>query len=677
MSHTLRVTVIVGLLLVSLGVAGVGAADEPQHEHPDETGDDADLASVERWLGDNMGETHADCTEGINVGNFDACEDLDEEYKSYLDRYVTVAGDVGGEETEERAERFNETRQQQAELAELMQEFNRTYDDYRNARAAGNETRARAEARELRRLADRIREIGGELAVNFRELDGAVDADLNESANTTHQTTQGVVTLTNSAEQETFETTETIVSVDPVATFSKPATVTGAVRNSTGEPLSNTTVVVSDGAEQRTVRTNARGQFRTIYRPTVVETGQRNLTVEYVPADTSEYLGSNATTTVEVRPVQPSVTITNATPSVRFNEIVSVEGTVQSGEQAVPGVPVAVYVGDQILTTTRTNEAGTFETATRLPASVPAGNRTLSVRASEPDHAISPSRARTQLKILPTSTNLSANAVYTAGADDIRVKGQLTVDNATEVGERPLTISVDGKEYSTTTNVNGRYALTINASDDQHNIVVRYDEPYTNLRAATADTSLDPKAGFTKEAIGTTAGIKDALVSFVRDSPVLAGLVGLVLMVNAIIWPLVWRARRTDDTTETDGTEEGEPEQAALSEATEQDRSHALLAAARDHLDKSPKDAVQASYAAVRTGLADSSDDTAGAKTHWEFYHSVTDGLDGERASALRSVTEAFERATFAPDGIDSESAAATLDEAERCLTAGDGGTTD
>jgi hypothetical protein len=666
-----------GILLFSLGVAGVGVADEPQHEHPDETGEDGDLAAVERWLGDNMGEIHADCTEGINVGNFDACEDLDEEYKSYLDRYVTVAGDVSGEDGEERAERFNETRQQQAELAELMQEFNRTYESYKEARAAGNETHARAEAREMRRLADRIRELGGEVAVNFRVLDSSVDADLGTAANSTEESTREVVILTESVEQETFERTETTISVDRVATFREPATVSGTVRNSTGVPISNATVVISDGTQRRTVRTDTAGQFRTDYRPTVVEAGPRKLTVNYVPADASEYLGSNATTTVEVRPVASSVTIRNATTAVRFNETVSVQGAVHSGERLVPGIPVTVYIGEKVLTTTRTNDAGTFEAAVRLPAEVPAGNRTLSVRASEPGQAISPSRARTPLTVLSTPTNLSANAVYTADSDGIRVTGQLNVENAGEVGERPLAISVDGEEYSTTTNVDGGYALTVNASEGRHDIVVRYDEAETNLQPATAETSIEPKESFTEEAVDATGGVVDALVSFIQNSPVLAGIGGLALAVNAIIWPLVWRSRRTDASKEMEGTDEEPPEEAAVSEATERDQSQALLDAARNQLDQSPKDAVQAGYAAVRTGLSGSSEDAVGARTHWEFYHSVSNELDTDRASALRTVTEAFEQATFAPEGIDSSSAASTLDEAERCLTAGDGGTTD
>jgi phosphatidate phosphatase APP1 len=675
-SHTLRVVVFVGLLLCSLGVAGVAVADDPQHEHPDETDDDADLAAVERWLGDNMGEIHADCSEGINVGNFDACEDLDEEYKSYLDRYVTVQGDVGGEQVEERIERFNETRQQQAELAELMQEFNRTYDDYREARAAGNETRARAEARELRRLADRIRELGGELAVNFRELDGSVSADLNMSANVTRETTQEVVTLTNSVEQETFETTETAISVDQVATFREPATVTGTVYNSTGAPLPNATVVVADGPEQRTVRTNATGQFRTIYRPTVVEAGAQNVTVNYVPADASEYLGSNATATVEVRPVASSVTITNATTAARFNETVSVRGAVHATDQSVPGVPVTVYIGDRALARTRTDSAGEFATTLRVPVDVPAGNRTLSVRASEADRAISASRARTPLSVLSTSTNLSANAVYTADSDGIQVTGRLTAENADEVGERPLTVRVNGEEYSTTTTVNGGYTLNVNASEGPHDIAVRYDEPGTNLQPATAETSLEPDEPLLETVLGTIGSLTDAVVSFVRSSPVIAGIAGVALTVNAIIWPLVWRSRR-ESTKDPDDVDEAPVDETAESTTTDLNRSRAMLDAARGQLEQSPTDAVQAGYAAVRAGLDGSSNDTAGARTHWEFYHSVSDELDGDRASALRSVTEAFEQATFAPDGIDSSSAAAMLDDAERCLTAGDGGTTD
>jgi hypothetical protein len=667
----------VALLLFSLGFAGVGIADEPQHEHPDEMDDNADLASVERWLGGNMGKIHVDCTEGINVGNFDACEDLDEEYKSHLDRYVTVAGDVGGDETEERAERFNETRRQQAKLAELMQAFNQTYDDYRDARTAGNETRAQEKARELRRLADRIRELGGEVAVNFRELDGSVGADLDAAATKTQESTREVVLLTNSIEQETFEPTRITVSIDEVATFREPATVTGTVRNATGTSLSNATVTVSDSTGQTTVETNATGQFQTTYRPVSVETGPRDITVNHVPDDTSEYLSSNVTSTVEVRPVDSLVTITNATNSARFDETITVRGEVRSDEHSVPGVRVTVYAGDEVLTTTRTNEAGIFETTARLPADVPTGERPLSVRASEPGQAISPSRTQTPLRVLSTSTNLSTNAEYTAGSEGIRVTGRLSAGNTSEIGERPLTVSINGEEYNTMTNSNGDYALTVDAAEGQHAIVVRYDESGTNLQSATAETMVEPTEDSAGGVIGASSNDANTFFSILRESPILAGVIGLALTVNVIIWPFLWYWRRVDSTDDADSVAEEIEDEATVAESVEHDRSRALLAAARDQLERSPKDAVQAGYAAVRAGLSDSSDDTTAARTHWEFYHSVSDELDGDRASALQSVTEAFEQATFAPGGIDSSRAATMLDEVERCLTASDGGTTD
>jgi hypothetical protein len=676
-SHTLRVVVFVGILLFSLGVAGVAVADEPQHEHPDETGGDGDLAAVERWLGDNMGEIHADCTEGISVGNFDACEDLDEEYKSYLDRYVTVAGDIEGEESDERAERFNKTRRQQAELAELMQEFNRTYESYKAARAASDETRAREDARELRRLADRIRELGGEIAVNFRRLDSATSADLNTAADETEASTREVVLLTNSIEQETFETTRTNISVDQVATFRTPAVVTGTVRDSTGTPLSNATVTVSGDALQTTVKTNATGQFRASYRPTVVEAGPKTLTVNYVPDDTGKYLGSSATDTVEVRPVDSSVTLVNATAAARFSEAVRVRGRVHSGEQSVPGVLVAVSVGDDVLMTTRTDQSGTFEAATHLPANIPTGERTLSVRASEPGHAISPSRARTSLVVSPTPTNLSVNAVPTDGSNGIRITGNLTASNTDTIGERPLTISVGGDVYNATTNVDGEYALTVAASEGQHDIVVRYDEAETNLQPATADALVELDNPPADGATDTLDANTETLSSFIRNSPVLAGIAGLLVLVSAVIGLFVWRSRRAGFIDTSDDPDETIVDEGVATEAAEGDQSTALLDAAREQLDGSPKDAVQAAYAMARARLGDSSTESTVARTHWEFYHSISGDLDDERAAALRSVTEAFEQATFAPEGIDASEAAAALDDAERCLAAGNGGPTD
>lgn len=653
-----------------LGFGGIALAEDPQHEHPDEIDDDDDLEAVEGWLSDRMGDIHADCTEGISIGNFDACEDLDEEYESMLERYVSVERDTTDED-EQVAEEFNETRNQQAELAELLEEFNATYEDYREARRAGDEERARELARDLRRLADRIEELGGSLEVRFRELDGRLSADLNASADATRETTDEAVTITTTVEQETFEETTLTISADPQASFGEPATVTGQLTDSNGEPIADGLIVLSDGHTQTTTQTDADGYVTASYRPTTVPVGATTLDVQYLPDDGSEYLGSKDQAAVEVQATTSSVEITNATESTAFNGTVHVRGEVTASGDTVSGVPVTVSIGGVPLVTVRTDDAGGFEAAPLLPPDVPSGETTLQVRASEADSAVGVSRASTGIDIAETQTELSVGT--TEVSDGIRIAGELSTEADTAPGERPIIVAVDGEEHTLTTDEGGRYELRVDAPTEVQNVVVRYEEPTSNLGPSQAETTIEVDEEVIGGLLATAERTVASLVVVAREAPLVVAVTAVALLANLVIWPAVWASRRSDSDVESTPEKREEKPEPATERTTSPNRGGRLLESAHERLDSSPEEAVKTGYAAVRTGF----DETDTARTHWEFYDSLGGDLDSERATALRSLTESFERAAFAPEELDSEQASAALADAERCLAVGDGGATD
>jgi hypothetical protein len=88
-----------------------------------------------------------------------------------------------------------------------------------------------------------------------------------------------------------------------------------------------------------------------------------------------------------------------------------------------------------------------------------------------------------------------------------------------------------------------------------------------------------------------------------------------------------------------------------------------LLARASDQLGAGrPERAVQDSYAAVRAHL-ELTLGMGGPYTHWEFYEACraadADGRGGDDGveDALRSLTEAFERAVYGVEGVSEETA--------------------
>lgn len=686
MLRVLRVVAVVGVIAVLLTAGGAVAAEEhPEHEHPDEVKDDEDLAALERWLGGRMGQVHADCTEGMRVGNFDACEDLDEDYESLLSRYVTVERETTDED-ERRAEQFEETRNKQSELADLMAEFDETLEAYQDARTDGDEARAREHARELRRLADRIEKLGGDVSVDLRGLDSTVPADLNESAEVTREETDKRVRVTEDIERETFDPTAINVTADSRAGFDAPATVRGVVTDENGTAIQDARVIIVDDAENRTTlleneafaealdrttRADENGTYELEYRPTMTEVGTTNVTVLYVPDDGSEYLGSNASTHVVVDSTASNVSVTETSAEVAFDDNVTIKGDVRAAGETVAGVPVVVSVGGERLETVRTDEDGRFETDEPLPVTVPTGEVPVTVAASRDGRALEPSNSTASMTVAETDTDLSLLTALVG--NEIEISGRLTANNEADIGERPLTVTIDGEERSVTTDEDGRFSLSAAAADESHQVVVEYDEPRENLAPSREESTVEPNRGVVGVLLNAAQEFAETVVSAARASPILTVLLVGGLLANVGVGVFIWRRRwrsTAGASAPADATAASEPSSGRDPAAARRETATSLLEAARDRLERSPEAAVQVCYAAVRSGLGGDAD----GQTHWEFYNEFRDDLEEGRAAALRSITESFEQATFTPTGIDLEDARSALDNAERCLAASDGG---
>ena len=685
----LRVAVGVVVATLLLGAAGVVASEHVQHEHPEEAAGDGDLASVERWLSGQLGERHVDCADGLAVGDFDPCEDLDEEYESLLERYVTVERERDGDTST--SERLNETRQQQREYAALREEFDRTYEEYREARQAGDEASARERARELQRLAARLEELGADLDVHFRELDGAVEGNLTAASDSIGESTEEVRTVTLRVERETFEETRVTALADGRAAFDDPAPVTGFVTTENDTRVSGGRVVVDDGGQTFATAVDGNGTYRVPYRPAVVPQGRTELTVQYVPDDALPYLGSNTTVTTTVEGTPSEVAIESANDTVALGEPLRVRGAVRAGDAGPAGVPVAVAADGVVLAANRTDENGTFDLRTRFPADVRAGDVTFTVAASAEGLAVEPSRTAVDLTVEETPTSLGVTATRREGA--VFVSGRLEAGNGAPVGERPVTVAVGETETAVTTADDGTYQFEYDGddADDVDAVAAAYDEEGSNLAASSARTNLGSEGSLSSLATGGEDlfrsiwasfrssllplegeglggdgdGLLDTLLAFARAYPLLSGAVLLGVLLNAVAWGYLARTRwKGSGPAATRGSETSEERDAAAEDAPARPVPDLLLDSARRRVDSDPNAAVRTGYAAVRTGL----DGQRGSQTHWEFYRTVGSDLDEDRQPSLRSITETFEQAAFAAKGVDAATARAALEDAERCL---------
>lgn len=650
------------MCLSGVTVGGV-TAQEIEHEHPDDASTESDLEGVQRWLGDRIDDVHVDCAEGISIGNFDACEDLDsEEYESLLDRYATVEGETEGDSTT--AEQVNETRNTQREYAKLREEFDETFEEYEAAREAGNDAEARARARELQELADRIEELGGELEVTFRELDSTSELELTNAAESINRSTEEVRVVRITVETETFTETRINATVsNATASFADPTVVSGRLVDHNGTAIENGTVALYDGTDTYHARTDENGTYAVAYRPVRTPQGEADLTVEYRPETGEPYLSSTATTNVTVTGTDASLQTETVPATLSFENRSIVAGTVTATGEPVEGVEVTIFVDRRELTSTRTSENGTFRTGVELPPTVPSGDAELRVGVSNAGYAIEPVTWSTPVEIEETPTEL--DGMVTDTDDSITLSGRLTTTGEREVGNRPLTVRLDEDIHTIQTEADGRYSAKFERETPPETVVVQYDESASNLAPAEWERTL-----------GEDAGPRSALLSPLQsigqlfaDSPLLAGGGAIVLVGGVAVGAATLRSRRRSGLQSEDGAKDSIEVSDTTAESGPSAPTHIvatdLIDLAKERADSNPELAVRTSYAAVRSVLTPDGD---GARTHRELYRQHARELDEPRSSALLELTNVFERATFANAEVRVEHAETALAAAERYL---------
>lgn len=676
----MAIVLVCSICLCSVSVTPVAGADI-DHEHPDDIDGDSDIAQVKQWLGDQMGEAHVDCTEGITVGNIDLCAELDSgNYSSLLDRYEEIDvgaadGDGGGPATEQ----FNETRHDQQQLADLRAEFDETRREYEAARRAGNEAEARARARELQRLADRIDAVGGDVAQGLIALDQFTSLDLTTAAVDINETVDETQTVQQTVENETFTDTRlTATANDTVATFAEPTPVFGRLVTENGTTLSDARLVIDDGTQTFETRTNETGAYRLPYRPVRTDRGDTNLSVTYRPASTAPYLGSESSASVTVAGTNATLQSVAAPEQVAFVTPATITGRVHAGGQPIPDVTVAVSLDGQRLTTARTGADGEFTVSTALPPTVSTGSATLVVRAGAAGSAIPPTRRTRTVTVAETPMTLEGEATLVDG--QLRVVGQLrpTAESDREIGTRPLAFAFGTETRSGTTDADGSFSFTTSVDAAPETVTVSYDENGTNLAATERQLTVrnDTAAQASGQAQGTAPWTWKAVSAFLQQNPLRAGAIGLSAVaalagIGALGRQLIGSPQRTTRAPSREpgaSAERSEGDPPTATEADSDATTEQLLESARERLESDPDGAVRTSYAAVRTAVPASGTET---QTHREFYREHRTAVDDPAADSLDRLTSIFEQAAFAPTAVSRDEAAAAVDAAARILEVG------
>lgn len=655
--------VVVGLLLACVVVGSVVATATPRetatanttavrHVDPAEAESEGDLDALESYLQRQLAARLTRSQIQVSRGEYRQGKSLvDEEYRDLLAKYVDVEGETGGRDE---SQTFRETGRDQRDFADDVRGYRETLEEYREAKRAGDERRARRLARELETRSEDVAATGRNLSTSYRRLGNATGGNFSDTRASVNATVANVTAQQSEIRAAEFIRTQLTATVESEAiSFYEPLVVEGYLETENGTALAERTVTLRAGNRSVTATTDEAGRFTITYRPVRLPLATERLRLRYRPANESVYLGSTANVSVGVEQVTPELRIAAATDSAAFRERVATSSQVTVDDEPVRGAAVGLFLGGRRLATGRTDQDGEVVLSAPLPAEVATGERRMAVRVLGRNRSIGPATTSRTLYVRETDTDLSVTAGQ--AGDAVRLNGRLTTVDGEPVPGRSVAIRRNDSLVTTVrTGPDGGYTATVPAEPGHtYRLAAVYDEPSTNLGPSRARTSLtlprpsDAAADESEQALSEVLDEYPALV---------AGglLLGLLLVAGAI-----WLRRGGTAAEHTDAT-------LAASDAGSPETTDATtdpLSPARAVLDENANAAVERAYRAVRSRLRDRGIGSADA-THWELYRAGRDA--GVDATDLETLTTAYERAAFDPREIDRADARTALAAAEQ-----------
>lgn len=616
-----------------------------QHERPSQVSEEGDTQQVGQWLEQRLQSQLRGSAVNISQGQYESARNVvGDSYDSRLDQYVDVAGETESDGDDQAAETFNETRSEQDEFANTSQTYDETYEEYQDAQEQGNTTRARETARELETLSERLVSLNESLQGNYDRLQNRTGISTATTSTAIAETTRDISTTQAAVRTETFvETNLTVETNGTSVAFDNPLAVSGRIQASNNTTLRNESVTVLVANRRYPTRTDDAGRFDVTYRPVALAVNASTVSVRYRPGRTTQYLGDGRTIDVNVSQVTPTLEVAASSDSVGYGDTVTTRVNATVDGRPVPLLPLVQTIGSAT-TRNATASGGTTTLSGTLPASVTAGNRTLSVNHTRSGRAIAPAVTTTPVTVTTTATNLTINA--SARNESVAVRGQLRTVSGQPVDGQPLAVTVAGRNRSVTTNATGWYRVpatnlsAVNSTTVSNvSVQAQFSGTESNLEASRAETTVAlPGSPATPE-------------STVPLEWILVGALGVVLILGAIAL-----SRYTG--TGAEQTVPADPEPQAPAEPTPTP-VEGLLADARAALEAGRYDsAIGAAYASARTRLT-ADHGLSNELTHREFLTAVEAHVG--QLPKFETLAGAYERATFegAGDAATAEKALA------------------
>lgn len=464
--------------------------------------------------------------DATGAGEFQRAQRLvGENYTQTLSTYESLSNKDGA------VAAFAGAQSNQQSYIAIIREYERTREQYRTAAQNGNDSGTRQLSRKLTRLADASNLTATRLKQNYSRIEGRTSVNLDDASSTVDAGQQWVAEQQAQIDLAALTRTQLQAETDAErVSFGSPATIRGTLTAANGSAIADRTVTFELDGQRVMTETDASGGFAFEYRPTTVKPTE-SVTVEYVPTETSPYTQASAQLPLRVEQTTGRLSLSEAPSNAAFGDEITVSGRVVASDTPVPGVPVEIRLGNTTLGTNETGADGRFSVTTRLPASVPAGEQSLTASLAMQDRAVTAETAQTGVSIAKTTTSLTL-AVEETDQQRVYLSGTLLTDDQTGVDGQQVQFRVGDTVVGTaTTGSSGAYEGNVSRADiraatdsEEATLQAVYTAEDTNLEASRANVTVSAGGG----GLASLAGLGGS-------NGLLIGIAGAVLLLLLLL----------------------------------------------------------------------------------------------------------------------------------------------
>ena len=278
-------------------------------------------------------------------------------------------------------------------------------------------------------------------------------------------------------------TTNTMISINNIddTTIGSIINIDGTLKDGEGNTLSNTNLIITINGQEYTVITDNDGKYNYIY---TTSTLGENI-VEVAFTGNATHKPSNNQTSFNVRKINTNLSI-NDIDNTTIGKDITISGVLTDEfRNKLINTSIVIIINGQEYTTT-TDDDGKYNyiyTTSTLGENI--------VNVNYPgDNKYSPSSNQTSFNVRKINTNLSIDTIDdTTIESDITISGVLTDEFGNLLANKEIIITINGQEYTTTTDNDGKYNYTYMVNTlDQNTVIVNYlgDNKYSSSNNQTS-----------------------------------------------------------------------------------------------------------------------------------------------------------------------------------------------